>query len=888
MVVQNPYIGFRKDRRQTRDLWERFNSGTVVAESLPDRYQQLLIEEWMRCSALGIDPARRYGVRLDEEEVHAHADAARDFLDAARAAIGRAATGLAGVPGVLICADNSGVILHICGDKRVRVLAAERSGIVEGSCWSESVAGTNGLGTAIAKNQPVHVFASEHFCEGWQAWTCAATPVIRPGSKQICGVIDFTSVDRDYRDQALALASSIVASVESDLQINRQAKNEFLALRFHDAEARYPSDAIVAIESDGRPLCWSSGVSKAAIRALTGPGDCGRVLEKINVVMPHTGSGAGSLLVVKRSRASVRRNTPLAEITSTWRAESDVPGGEDDARPEPTGQHRGAALLSPGYDAGDVDTLTEYQQIFDNIIVGICYTRDRVISRCNRRFEAMFGYGPGELEDQSVRILYPSTESFEEIGRIGYKYLLTHQQYSDERLMLRKDGTVFWCNVSGKTLDPSRPQRGAIWIFQDISTRKQAEEALQRANERLEQHVQERTAELRRANDDLRAEVELRRVAERAMLVSREKYRAMFKAFPLGIAITDDQGEVIELNQVLGRLASPTLRATLGRGSDSPGTTVVSSAGKPILPEQLPSVRALNERRAFHDVELGVKYANGRIRWFSVSASPIPVDGYGVAVAHLEITERKRMEDHERQQRADLARVSRLSTMGEMAAALAHELGQPLSSMLNYLHGCQLRLAADDVDADMLRSGLSQAILHGERAGDILKHIRQFVRHHVPEKVPTDLNGLIREMVSFVDVEIRNCESHVRLSLPEGLPALEIDPLEIKQVVVNLLRNGLESGAEKPVARRTLEVSTQMVGRQWVEAAFADRGRGIHKKDSTRIFDAFFTTKRNGIGLGLAICRSIVESHGGLLTADSNVYGGATFAFRLPVRSSRQ
>lgn len=867
MEWENPYFGFRKDRAKIYDLWERFNDGLLEIESLKDPYQRMLVEEWHRCSTLRVDPCKKLGVRVSDDELRIRAETSRQFFDAARAGIARIADSLTDVPGILVVSDDLGVVLDISGNNKVRVLAAERTGIVEGSCWLESIAGTNGLGTAISKRQPVHVYSSEHYCEGWHAWTCAATPIVAPGRKQLYGVINFTTIDKDYRDQALALSCSLASAIQASLRLDEQLQHNFLTQQFQKYASRYPADTLLAVDVRGNEIRRSPGVTDSdAARAkhLQPKG----VREKIDLVMPGTGYAAGSIYLLDAARGK----------KSTGRQQQ--PGNPEDPAPaapitkviEP----RAPIEVGPQELSGDI--LADYQLIFDNTIVGICYTRDRVAIRCNRRLEEMFGYAAGELAHQSARILYPSVEAFDKTA-LGYEKLRSQEIYSDERIMMRKDGSLFWCNVSGKAVDPDNPQRTAIWIFQDISERKHAEEELQRANERLEQAIEERTAELRQANESLRAEIERRRVTEQALEVSREKYKALFESFPIGISITDEQGEVIEINQALSHNRSQAISAREMRAA---GATVVRQDGSPIAKDQLPGMRALRERRAIHDVELGVRSMNGKTRWFSTTAAPIPVEGYGVVIAQVDITDRRRMEEQERRQRSELARVSRLNTMGEMAAALAHELGQPLSSVLNYLHGCQLRLDAGEQNLAVLRSGISQAIGDAERAGDIVKNIRQFVRQHEPKATPTDLNALIREMVTFLDFERRECKAQILMSLADLLPALSLDPLEIKQVIVNLVKNGLDASTELPEASRVLEISTKTVGRKWVEVSVSDRGKGIGKEDSSRIFDAFYSTKDNGMGLGLAICRSIVESHGGSLAAGDNSHGGATFTFRLP------
>ena len=127
---------------------------------------------------------------------------------------------LAGVPGILILTDNKGTILYIIGDPSVRLRAAENSGLVEGACWLESISGTNGIGTAIAQKEAVHVYSNEHFCEGWHQWSCAATPILDPFTDEILGVVDFTTFDKDYREDAVGLTYSLSGHIKAELRLH--------------------------------------------------------------------------------------------------------------------------------------------------------------------------------------------------------------------------------------------------------------------------------------------------------------------------------------------------------------------------------------------------------------------------------------------------------------------------------------------------------------------------------------------------------------------------------------------------------------------------------------------------------------------------------------------
>lgn len=239
-----------------------------------------------------------------------------------------------------------------------------------------------------------------------------------------------------------------------------------------------------------------------------------------------------------------------------------------------------------------------------------------------------------------------------------------------------------------------------------------------------------------------------------------------------------------------------------------------------------------------------------------------------------------------RQHAAELARLSRSSATGEMAGALAHQLGQPLAATLNYLHGCQLRLQHDNFDADAFQAALALAIEHVEQAGGIVGHVRNFVARHVPDSRAVDLHALIRQTSALLDADCRQHGIEVVMDLAPGTPEALVDPLEVQQVLLNLMRNAVDAmtAIDGPPRRLTLRTQVPAHGRR-IEIEVADSGPGISASDLPRIFESWYTTKRNGLGLGLAVCRTIVESHGGTLRVQPGHAGGATFRFDLTLVS---
>lgn len=547
------------------------------------------------------------------------------------------------------------------------------------------------------------------------------------------------------------------------------------------------------------------------------------------------------------------------------------------ARARPT-----SAFFAPG-SAGD-QSLLEYQIIFENAIVGICSMHNRIMLRCNRRMEQIFGFGPGELDRQPVRILYPNQEAYERIDKV-YANFPKHNQYVHEPQLVRKDGRLIWCIVSGRLLDPRKPSEGSIWVVQDITERRIAENALRRANKRLEMRVEQRTTNLRRINQALKVEVQRRKDMQVALVESREKYRALFRTFPIGVAMTDDEGNIVEVNRALQRLTGHKDIADIQRIGSQAGD-LIKPDGSEVSRENLARVRALREHRRVEDEEVGLLRPDGSRVWFSTIAAPILVRGYGVVAAYSDVTERKRAVEREKRQQAEFIHAARLNVMGEMASALAHELGQPLSSCLNYLEGLILRLQAGTVETADIAAALTMATHQAERAGEIVKRVRNYVQRHRPERSIVDVNEIISDVVSFLRFEARSQGAIMRLALAPQLPVVFVDRVEIEQVVLNLLRNALDAVAAVPKRRRLVSISTRSRSKSLIECRVDDHGCGLPRDDLARVFEPYVTTKPEGLGLGLSICRTIVESHEGELKAAHNRPHGAKFSFTLPVREA--
>jgi two-component system sensor histidine kinase TtrS len=248
-----------------------------------------------------------------------------------------------------------------------------------------------------------------------------------------------------------------------------------------------------------------------------------------------------------------------------------------------------------------------------------------------------------------------------------------------------------------------------------------------------------------------------------------------------------------------------------------------------------------------------------------------------------EIQERQRAEARARRHEAELAHVSRVNTMGEIASGLAHELNQPLSAIGNFARGSLRRLEEGRINAAAFREAMEQVVEQTGRAGQIIRRVRGFLRKHEPRRGRIDLNRAVEEVAGLLDHDARSHGVEIQLRLARPLPPVAGDMIEIEQVILNLAKNAIDAMTEADAPDRRLTIETEAVQQgEAVRLSVSDSGPGITPEVRERLWEPFFTTRANGLGIGLAICRSIVESHDGRITAASEPEGGAVLSFELP------
>jgi PAS domain S-box-containing protein len=505
--------------------------------------------------------------------------------------------------------------------------------------------------------------------------------------------------------------------------------------------------------------------------------------------------------------------------------------------------------------------------------------RDRQFIKVNPKMEEMFGYSTGELTGRSVHVLYPNEEDYLSAGK-QYPVFLRTDRYVQEKPLMRKDGEIIWCLVMGKLVRPDI-YTSSIWIVQDINSRKIAESKLRRSKEQLTQIVERRTVNLQRTNRTLKEEVLRRRNTERKMIEGREKYRALFRHIPMGILVTDENGKVLEVNPTIRSMTDTSTLEDFEKVACDP-SLIISQDGQTL---------SLNELIRAKSPPTGHRVERAHIRWrakdgslleYEVISIRLSVKGLGTAFVFEDTTEQSRARQREHEQQQNLAHATRLSLMGQFTSALAHELAQPLNSCLSYLAGLQHRLAANEPYGPELIEATNKIDLHLGQVRNIIRNVRSFVTRHHPDNAEIVLPDLVAQTLELLHFQLHNNHVQVEVKTSRDLPSIKGNPVEIQQLLINLVVNGIDAMQDTPDNERTIKICLSSEGQSQVAVKVSDNGVGIPAECSNKIFESYYTTKPGGLGLGLMMCRTILDSHGGYIKLLPTRHGGTTFKFVLP------
>lgn len=366
---------------------------------------------------------------------------------------------------------------------------------------------------------------------------------------------------------------------------------------------------------------------------------------------------------------------------------------------------------------------------------------------------------------------------------------------------------------------------------------------------------------------------------------SQQLLHLVLATLPVAVAVTDRTGDIVLANNTSKRLWGDVVVSGLERWTESKGFW--HDTGKRIAPEDWASARALSGGQTSLNELIDIETFDGQRKTILNSSAPIRDAAgliVGAVIVNEDVTELKASEEKLRRTEAELARVARITMMGELTTSIAHEVNQPLAAVVSNANAASRWLAASPPDLGEAREAVLRIARDGTRASEVIKRIRALAKKGEPTRVPVDLNELIKETVGLTHPDLVQKRVSLDITFELKLPAVPADRVQLQQVLLNLIVNALDSMSTVTEHPRVLRIQTGHVEPDTVQVTVKDAGRGISPAENEHLFQPFYTTKPHGLGMGLAISRSIVEAHGGRLWATPNDGPGATFHFTLPVQ----
>ncbi len=457
----------------------------------------------------------------------------------------------------------------------------------------------------------------------------------------------------------------------------------------------------------------------------------------------------------------------------------------------------------------------------------------------NKAYENWYGHAPSELYGKHVKMLLGESD-YKEVQQY-IKAALSGQEIAVENIIRHQGGeSRYLAGIYVPDFDEHGAVKGFFSLMSDVTERVHAEEQVYRAKEYLEK---------------------------------------IFDSVTDCIIVTDMNWNIVNCNHATEKIFGYTREEIINKNTEIfyPNKEAFEKGGRTVVNE-------IKESSHFEGEIVFRRKDDSAFSAYVVASLVIDSDRNPIGVVAIirDNTKRKRVDDLERMRLMEVAHVSRLSTMGELATEIAHELNQPLTAIASYSDACMRMIKAGTAELDEISEALEEITAQSERAGTIIRRLRSFVGKQESQYLPLDINELVREVLQLVQVEARWHEVDISLDLGESISPVFADKILIEQVILNLVRNGIDAMNDNQNQACRLTIRTTMPSSAFIEVAVQDTGSGLEAETLDQIFEPFYTTKSSGMGMGLNISRSIIEAHSGHLGATSNPEGGSTFRFVLP------
>lgn len=518
------------------------------------------------------------------------------------------------------------------------------------------------------------------------------------------------------------------------------------------------------------------------------------------------------------------------------------------------------------------------QVIFDSIIdSAVIIDKAGRVVHWNAGATSLFGYHRKEVLGRSINIIYDRNYPF---PKLIQEISGQQKKWTEETIFIRKNGIKGTCKSVLCPLPQNEQNKiTSLLLHHNTSIHTKKEEDWEKNYNAVQQ-------QLHHVLSAFYSSTSLLIETTYALEQCERKLRESEISFHL---LAENATDVISRHSLDGTYlyASPASKSSMGYNPDD---LIGKNIFKLIHHDDQPKIRKAFTRRRENNnnkpIAYRIKKKEGEFRWFESNIRLI-LDEQTRTINEFQLASRDitdRVLDKKAQLRGQqLAHVFRLSTMEEMASGMAHEISQPLAAIVNYTRGCVRHLENSDHDVEQLRNVMEKAVTQAERAGEILHRLKNFFCKGQLVKTPCKINNLIRETISLIKNELISSKTKVDLDFDRNLPYIFIDKIQIQQVMLNLIQNAVESMQQLHKKPKRIHIRTRAIAKDTIEVTLNDTGPGFSKENINKVFMPFFTTKAHGRGMGLAICRSIVEAHGGQFTINPNVNSNSWIRFSLPI-----